>query len=333
MSTVVSPKAPGRATQAPQLGVLNVGVIALVVAVLVSVVSRNTADVTQIGFFPMAMALVALAVGIPHGAIDTLTLESGLSTQRRWLLRFLYFGVAAMSAAVIITWPAIAFVLVLMMTVWHFGSGDLEATGELRKLAPMHGPQRFVYALALGSAPVLLPLTSPAAVATVVAIEPALATLMTPTVLLTTRIAVLVLVVVAILWRINGGDLRGAGELFGLAILGIFVSPLLAFAVYFGFWHALRHTARLAQSTTGGVNLRSVIQVSRGGIPSLVGFLIVVALLATFVEPTHAVGPMLWLGLVIIWGLTVPHMLFVARFDARMRRSREASLRDASTFA
>jgi len=31
-----------------------------------------------------------------------------------------------------------------------------------------------------------------------------------------------------------------------LAVLGYVASPLLASAVYFGFWHALRHTARLA---------------------------------------------------------------------------------------
>jgi Brp/Blh family beta-carotene 15,15'-monooxygenase len=208
------------------------------------------------------------------------------------------------------------------MTVWHFGTGDVEATRELQDLSPVTGFVRIGYALALGSAPVLLPLTSPAAIATLTAIEPQLATLMSEQVIVGTRIAVLTLVVLCLLWLIQRGDLRGAVELFALAALGFVASPLVAFAVYFGFWHALRHTARLAQVTYGTINWRSLALVSRGGLPSVVGFLAIVVLSVAFVDPSLAMGPALWFGLAIVWGLTVPHMIMVARFDARMRSQR-----------
>ena len=35
--------------------------------------------------------------------------------------------------------------------------------------------------------------------------------------------------------------------------------------------------------------------------------------------------PAFWIGLALVWGLTVPHMILVARFDSRMRAARAIS--------
>ena len=300
--------------------VLNTGLIATGAAVLVSLLTRTTAASTTVGPLPIAIALLALVVGIPHGAVDNLTLTRRLTTRERLLGALAYVAIAAIAAVAIITWPGIAFVAVLAMTVWHFGTGDVEATRELQGLSPIRSWVRVPYAIALGSAPLLLPLTSPAAVATLTAIEPRLATVMSDPVIVGTRMAVLTLIVGCLLWLIQQGDIRGAIELFALTVLGYVASPLIAFAVYFGFWHALRHTARLAQVSEGNVSVRSLLRVSRGGIPSVIGFIAIVVILVTFFDPSLAMGPALWFGLAIIWGLTVPHMILVARFDARMRR-------------
>lgn len=302
--------------------VLNVGMIAIGVAVLLSLLTRTTAASTSIGPIPITIALIALIVGIPHGAVDNLTLTRTLTTRERLIGAAAYIAIAAFAAAAIIAWPGIAFLAVLAMTIWHFGTGDVEATRELRDLPPVGGLGRIGYALALGSAPVLLPLTSPAAVSTLTAIEPQLATLMSEQVIVGTRIVVLTLIVLCLLWLIQRGDVRGAIELFALAVLGFVASPLVAFAVYFGFWHALRHTARLAQVTHGNITWRSLASVSKGGIPSVAGFVAIVIVAALFVDPSFAMGPALWFGLAIVWGLTVPHMIMVARFDSRMRAER-----------
>lgn len=303
----------------PALLVLNLGVVSAGVAIVISIVTGSTASSNSISTAPMVVALLALIVGIPHGAVDSLTLPNSVTRGRRLILAGAYLALAAAAAWAIYTWPGIAFVIVLALTVWHFGTGDVEATRELRGLPPVCGAWRVVYAIALGSAPVLLPLTSASAVSTLVAIEPRLATVMTEPVLAVTRLSVLLVLIVTMLWLIHSGDLRGAIELMTLSVLGYVASPLLAFAVYFGLWHAVRHTARLAQVRFGSVNAASMLRVSRGGLPALLGFLVVVGALAALVDPAHAIGPMLWIGLVVVWGLTVPHMLFVARFDARMR--------------
>ena len=299
--------------------VLNVGLIAAGAAVALSLLTRTTAASTSIGPVPIAVALIALMIGIPHGAVDNLTLQRSLTRSQKLAGAAAYVGIAALAAAAIITWPGIAFVLVIAMTVWHFGTGDAEATRELRGLAPVSGIARVGYALALGSAPVLLPLSSPAAVSTLTAIEPRLASVMSEPVIVGTRITVLSLIVVMLLWLIQRGDVRGAIELFGLAVLGFVASPLVAFAVYFGFWHALRHTARLAQVTYGTITIRSLLGVSKGGLPSLIGFVVVVIAVLALLDPSTTIGPALWVGLAIVWGLTVPHMILVSRFDARMR--------------
>lgn len=300
---------------------LNVGLIASGLALVLSLLTKTTAATTSIGPVPIAIALIGLMVGIPHGAVDYLTMGRDLTRGERLRGALAYIAIAAVVAAAIITWPSIAFLGVLAMTVWHFGTGDVEATRELQGLTPMTGPTRIAYALALGSAPVLLPLTSPAAVSTLVTIEPALATFFTPEAIVGTRVGVLALIVVVLLVLLQRGEVRGALELFALAVLGFVASPLVAFAVYFGFWHALRHTGRLALATYGQITPRTLARVSKGGMSSLIGFVIVVAAIVMFGDPTVALGPALWIGLAIVWGLTVPHMLLVARFDARMRAS------------
>jgi hypothetical protein len=100
------------------------------------------------------------------------------------------------------------------------------------------------------------------------------------------------------------------------------VSPFIAFAVYFSFWHAARHTARLAQVSSGVITIGSLAAVTKIGIPSLVGFIAILVGLTVFWGPGALTGSVLWIGLAIVWGLTVPHMWFVSRFDNRIRAER-----------
>ena len=304
------------------LFVLNIGPILMWCAIVVSVLTQVTATSTNIGPIPAVLALIALALGIPHGAADNLTLVHALSW-RDWIrLGVIYVSITAAAAIVIIAFPAFGFILVLAMTVWHFGTGDVEATSELQGKVPVTGKFRILYALALGSAPVLLPLTSPAALSTVISLEPRLALIYSNPATTITRGIVLTLIVVTIAALIHRGEIRGAFELFTVTILGLVVSPFIAFAVYFAFWHAVRHTARLASATSGAVTVRSLATVTKIGIPSLLGFIVILIGLTHFWGPAALSGTILWIGLAIVWGLTVPHMWFVSRFDNRIRAER-----------
>lgn len=301
------------------LFVLNVGPAFAWIAIVASLLTQVTASTIDIGPIPAALALIALALGIPHGAADNLTLVHELSW-RGWIrLGIVYVPIAAAAALLIIAFPAVGFILVLAMTVWHFGTGDVQATAELEVKSPVAGRSRIIYALALGSAPVLLPLTSPAALSTVVSLEPQLAVIYSSSVTSITRGVVLTLIVFTLVALISRGALRGAFELFTLAVLGLVASPFIAFAVYFSFWHAARHTARLAQVTTGSITLRSLASVTKIGIPSLLGFIAILAGVTIFLDNDSLNGAVLWIGLAIVWGLTVPHMWYVSRFDRRLR--------------
>jgi Brp/Blh family beta-carotene 15,15'-monooxygenase len=105
--------------------------------------------------------------------------------------------------------------------------------------------------------------------------------------------------------------------LLGLALL---TPPLIAFAVYFGCWHAMRHTARLTLSLprtvqnldegkTGKAFLNAVIP----GLPALVGTFVVAGALA--LSGRDFTDEFFWMALVVVWALTVPHMAVTAKLD------------------
>ena len=303
---------------------LNIGLVAVVLAVALSFVSGSTAMSAQAPTWVLHIAIIALAVGVPHGALDHLALRRALTLRQFAVLALGYTLIAGLGAAAIIAAPVPAFIVVVAFTVWHFGTGDVEATSSLQGKAPERGFPRVVLALALGSAPVLLPLTSPASAATLELIEPQLGQLLTPAVIVVVRTTVFIVIAVALAILVKRHQLRGALEVVALTALGCLASPLLAFAVYFGLWHALRHTARLAQYTYGYVSAKTIALTFRRGLPALIGFIIVVGILAFRSSSFTLSGSWLWLGLALVWGLTIPHMVFVAAFD---RRGRSASVR------
>ena len=299
--------------------ILNIGLVTVLLAIPFAVVSRSTVLTNDIPVWVIAVAIFALGLGVPHGAVDHLTMSKSLPINALIGLGLIYLALAALATAAVIAAPAFAFIVVLGMTIWHFGTGDVEASHELDGTPQEKGTIRILHVLAVGSAPVLLPLTSPAAVSTLTLIQPQLAELFTPTAIITIRATVLTLVVITMVLLIHREQTRATWELAALTAVGYFVTPLLAFAIYFGLWHALRHTARLAQHSYGAMSLATIGRTFAQGIPALVGFIIVVGLLAAYSSALDSTGTWLWFGLALVWGLTVPHMIMVSAFDRRQR--------------
>jgi len=295
--------------------VLAVGPVLVALTVAASLVGGATAWSPSVPSWALAVALVALVLGVPHGAVDHLTLVGSSGTRTGALGRLLYVGTAAVAALLVMLVPGPAFVVVLGMSVWHFGSGDVEAAADLSGRARRPRAARVVLALALGSAPVLLPLTGPSAVSTLRLIHPQLAVVLTPVVMSVTRYAVLCVIALAVTLLVRSGDRRGAGELVLLSVLGVVASPLVAFAVYFASWHALRHTARLAADPVGIVRPAALARTFAAGLPALVVTIVVAAVCVLGFRGHAVLSTWLWVGLALVWGLTVPHMVVVARFD------------------
>ena len=302
--------------------VLGIGPVLVALTVTVSLVGGATSWSPSIPSWALAVALAALALGVPHGAVDHLTMARSSGTRVGPVGRLLYVGTAAVATLLVVLVPGPAFIVVLGMSVWHFGTGDVEAVADLSRRGVPRGAERAVLALALGSAPVLLPLTGASAVGTLRLIHPQLAVVLTPTVMAVTRYAVLCVIAVAVALLVQTGDRRGAGELVLLSVLGLVASPLVAFAVYFASWHALRHTARLATDPVGIVRPAVLARTFVSGLPALVVTVVVAAACVLGFREQSVPGTWLWVGLALVWGLTVPHMVVVARFDRdRQERS------------
>jgi len=108
-----------------------------------------------------------------------------------------------------------------------------------------------------------------------------------------------------------------------LYLLAVTAPPLVAFAVYFGCWHAMRHTARLTLTLSSsqaafadGNSRRAFIKAVLPGTPALIGTFVVAAAIVIF-RGDSLDDQFLWVTLVIVWALTVPHMAITARLDRK----------------
>jgi len=299
-------------------------VLAILVFGLLRVLSINLPISAQI-----VIALLALALGIPHGAIDHLITIPSHPRSRFALFVSGYVVIALVAGAGIATWNLHGFQAVLIMSALHFGFGDaayanewLDAQGKTRHPLVIE----IVYALPAGFLPVALPLTNSQSLSALNRINHSLGN-----------------------WAGNhGGVIRqivvagaafsilllAARKAFNLAIdlvllvlLSEFAPPLVTFAVYFGCWHAVRHTARLVPKLPKALKAASDNAVPRAYASAIVpGLYAVVGTLALgaglMIWDPHQFGTgLFWATLVIVWALTVPHMITTARFDWKVLRT------------
>lgn len=300
--------------------VLLVGPIAALATIVLAALTGATAPSSELPTWVPWVALAALAVGVPHGAVDHLALIRPVG--RRWLTvakyLALYVAVAAAATTLILLVPEVAFGAVIAMSVWHFGTGDMESLVDLGGDVRDTRGWSALHAVAAGAVPIVLPLTGGATAATLGLIQPRLPSLDGSESSLL-RLATLALAFLVITRLVSKNRRRAAIELTVLVVLGLVVTPLLAFGVYFAFWHALRHTARLAQNGAGELDTRSLWFVFAAGLPALALTLTFVAVALLVFGGLGDPGPWLWTTLALVWGLTVPHMAVVSRFDAARR--------------
>jgi len=273
----------------------------------------------------LAIALLALLVGIPHGAIDHLISIPSKPRSRFIAYIVIYVAIAILAGWAIATWNINGFCAVLLMSALHFGFGDASYLNERRDSKNQTRISVFlgaIYAIPAGFLPVILPLTDSRTQSALERINPALngwagdyGTNL--------RNLVMAVAVVAVLALLLQKRFEMVIDLALLFALSYFAPPLIAFACYFGFWHALRHTARLVPklpaANSMAIDGNRNRAISNAVFPGLyaVGATLLAALVAMIWFPEEFSYSLLWSTLVIVWALTVPHMISTARFDRR----------------
>ena len=279
----------------------------------------ESSDIT----WQVVVALIALAVGIPHGALDHLVTLPRSSAAKMAVFIFIYVAVAIAAVVALLTWSVIGFIGVVVMSAVHFGIGDAAFISEIDRRSVDRKPfQKYLYAAAAGTLPVVVPLVSEKSNLALEKVNPELLDwhqglnndLMLWTMVLTA------VVLLRLVQKRRDGE---AIDLVLLYLLAVTAPPLVAFAVYFGCWHALRHTARLtltlpnSQAAFAEGNLkRAFIKAVLPGTPALIGTFVVAAAIVIF-RGDSLDDQFLWVSLVVVWALTVPHMAVTARLDRK----------------
>ena len=270
----------------------------------------------------VVIALIALAVGIPHGAVDHIVTVPKFQPLRMTLFLAGYLAVVGIVILGILNQNLLGFQLIVVLSAIHFGIGDASFIAEADERAGRTGFPRYSYAFAAGFMPVMIPLTSPLTSQALAEVNPVLigwaGGLTEPIYWFFVLFGI-----AAILRQLIAKRTDAAMDLGLLLGLSLIAPPLVAFALYFGFWHAFRHTGRLTlelQSSQQGFALGSnplaFWRAVWAGMPALVlvlGFTVWLGVTQGF----DLSQQLLWLLLVVIWALTVPHMALTARLDFR----------------
>jgi Brp/Blh family beta-carotene 15,15'-monooxygenase len=269
----------------------------------------------------VVMAVIALAIGIPHGALDHLVTLPKAQPIKMAIFIAIYVAIALAAIWAILQWNVWGFIAVVIMSATHFGVGDSAFISEFNRLkGSTSALPVWAYAPAAGLLPVVIPLVNNRSTEALSKVNDALIDWhhgYTAEI----QIVVAIVTIISAMALISRKRFRDLLDVALLAALASVAPPLVAFAVYFGCWHAMRHTARLSSLLP-----RSIAAYEKGnsriafthavipGLPALVGTLIFVALLAGF-SHQNVSDNFLWLTLVTIWALTVPHMIVTAKLD------------------
>ena len=291
--------------------------MAIVVSLVASQLS-NSADLS----WQVAIAVFALAVGIPHGALDHFVTVPRTNKAKMALFISIYVLVACAAALAILKWNVLGFQVVVLMSLVHFGVGDSAFLTELDRLrgrTSSHLPTIFV-TLAFGSVPVVLPLINSSSTSALSEVNSKLIN-WHQGFDQSLRLTVLALFIIALISLLITKRFRDVLDLFLLAALAVLTPPLIAFAVYFGCWHAMRHTARLTLVLPSSASefdqshaMKAFWSAVIPGTPALIGSFIVAGGLWIFGNVDKS---FFWFVLTIVWALTVPHMIVTAKLDRK----------------
>ena len=296
--------------------------LAVAVAILASLIFAQVIESSD-NTWQVVIAVIALAIGIPHGALDHLVTLPKSSAVKMAVFITVYVAVAIIAVFLLLTWNVVGFIFVVAMSAVHFGIGDAAFISEIdRRSSYTNRFPRFSYAAAGGTLPVVIPLVSEKSST---ALERVNSSLINWHQGFNDELLLLSLVIfaIALLRLLQKRRISDGIDLSLLYLLALTAPPLVAFAVYFGCWHAMRHTARLTlvlprsqKAFAEGRSTDAFLSAIWPGLPALIGTFVVAGIVIAF-RGGSVSDQFLWITLVIVWALTVPHMAVTARLDRK----------------
>jgi len=293
--------------------------IAVIIAIALSLIFSQVLGESSIQW-QVVFAVTALALGIPHGALDHLVTLPKSKPLVMVLFIAIYVLVAIVAVIAILEFNVVGFIFVLLMSATHFGIGDAAFINEMDRRGGRKAKlPRALYAIAAGSTPVLIPLVNSASTDALSQVNPALIDwhqgFDQEILYAVTGFAIIAIVTLFFLHR-----KRESLDIALLLALALITPPLIAFAVYFGCWHAMRHTARLTltldssqRAFEAGDSQRAFSRAVLPGLPALAGTFLIAGVLALLGDKFS--DDFFWMALVVVWALTVPHMAVTAKLD------------------
>ena len=293
--------------------------IAVIIAIALSLIFSQFLGKSSIQW-QVVIAVMALAIGIPHGALDHLvTLPKSKPTVMALFIT-IYVVVAIVAVIAILRFNVFGFIFVLLMSATHFGIGDAAFINEMdRRGGRKKALPRTIYAVAAGATPVMIPLVNSASTDALAQVNPALIDWhqgFGQEILYAVSGFALITIVILFLSHRK----RESLDIALLLALALIAPPLIAFAVYFGCWHAMRHTARLSltlessqRAFVSGDSQSAFTRAVIPGLPALAGTFLIAGVLALLGNEFN--GDFFWMALVVVWALTVPHMAVTAKLD------------------
>lgn len=264
---------------------------------------------------PIVLLLLSGTIGVFHGALD----GSILLRQFQPVARALGWGLAYLLVVVLLgvgllPYPELTLLLLLALSVWHFGEIYERPLPALRWAA-------LATRLVAGGAPVMVPaLTSANQLSS---LSPAWASPHQPWLMQAWTVMAwvwLALLAGYTLWCVVA-HVRVPrwllGELVLVVTLNLLLTPAMAFAIYFGLYHALGHVWRV---------LRAVTSLDAAAFRTVTAILVLTVALAaellglmlSSVQIKLAAAPDSYLPLLVHWlivgltALTVPHLVLIS---------------------
>ena len=267
------------------------------------------------------LALLALAIGIPHGAVDHLVTVPKMASLRMVIFLSTYLAAVGLAIWFILSANLLGFQLVVLMSAIHFGIGDAAFISEIDSRKQGRLP-KIPYAIAAGFTPVVIPLVNQQSSEALAAVNPALIG-WAGALESWLYFGMIGIALASIIWMAVAKRADAAFDISLLLAISLFTPPLVAFAFYFGLWHALRHTGRLSlelpasvKAHTSNLTGKAFWSSVNAGVPALVLVVAFTIGLAVTIG-LNLSTEFLWILLVVIWALTVPHMALTARLDMR----------------